>query len=305
MIGSGIISVSRRCDIPRFYFDWFMERLEAGFADVPHPFNPRRFRHVSLAPEDVGVLVFWTRDPRPILARGKELERRGYVYYVMTTLTAYPALLEPDVPPPEAVCAALRDLSDQTGPGRVIWRYDPVFLSTITGEAFHLRNFAALAASLEGAVSRVIISLYDEYGGAKRRIAALEAGGGSPQEPGFRMLPLYTPEGRACSGVRDLLAALAGIAARRGMAMQACAEGEDFASLGIAGGACIDGDLIRRLWNIEGGGKDRNQRAHCRCVSSTDIGWYGTGPPREGGAAAGSAGYGSCPAGCVYCYARR
>ncbi|MDR2184582.1 MAG: DUF1848 domain-containing protein [Treponema sp.] len=305
MTGPGIISVSRRCDIPRFYFDWFMERLDAGFVDVPNPFNSRQVRHVSLAPEDAGVLVFWTRDPRPILARGKELERRGYAYYVMTTLTAYPALLEPDVPPPETVSAALRDLSEQTGPGRVIWRYDPILLSTITGEDFHLRNFAALAASLEGAVSRVIISLYDEYGGAKRRMAALEAGGGSPQEPEplFRMLPMYTPEGRALSGVRELLAALARIAARRGMTMQACAEGEDFSSLGIAGGACIDGELIRRLWNIESAGRDRNQRPRCRCVSSVDIGWYGAGPAQE--KAAGSAGRSSCPAGCVYCYARR
>jgi hypothetical protein len=305
MTRSGIISVSRRCDIPRFHFDWFMERLEAGFVDVPNPFNPRQIRHVSLAPEDAGVLVFWTRDPRPILACGKELERRGYAYYVMTTLTAYPALLEPDVPPPEAVSAALRDLSEQTGPGRVIWRYDPIFLSTVTGEAFHLRNFAALAASLEGAVSRVIISLYDEYGGAKRRIAALEAGGGSPQEPPFQRLPMYTLEGRALSAVRELLAALARIAARRGMTMQACAEGEDLSPLGIAGGACIDGELIRRLWNIESAGKDRNQRSHCRCAASTDIGWYGTGPVQEAEAAAGSAGYGPCPAGCVYCYARR
>ncbi|MDR1374843.1 MAG: DUF1848 domain-containing protein [Treponema sp.] len=302
MSRSGIISVSRRCDIPRFYFDWFMERLDAGFVDVPNPFNPRQIRHVSLVPEDAGVLVFWTRDPRPILARSKELERRGYAYYVMITLTAYPALLEPDVPSPETVIAACRDLSEQTGPGRVIWRYDPILLSTITGEAFHLRNFAALAASLEGTVSRVIISLYDEYGGAKRRIAALETGGAAPQEPPFRMLPLYTPEGRALPGVRELLAGLARIAARRGMTMQSCAEGEDLAPLGIAGGACIDGELIRRFWHIESAGKDRNQRPHCRCVSGVDIGWYGAGPVPE---AAGSGERGSCPAGCVYCYARR
>jgi hypothetical protein len=304
MTRPGIISASRRCDIPRFYFDWFMERLDAGFADVPNPFNPRQIRHVSLAPENAGVLVFWTRDPRPILARGRELERRGYFYYVMTTLTAYPALLEPDVPAAETVCAALRDLSKETGPGRVIWRYDPILLSTITSEAFHLRMFASLAASLEGAVSRVIISLYDAYGGAKRRIAALEAGGASDAgEPPFRLLPLYTPEGRARPNVRELLAALARTAARRGMTMQACAEGEDFSPLGIAGGACIDGELIRRLWNIENAGKDRNQRPHCRCAPSVDIGWYGTGPARNAEAAA--AGYGSCPAGCVYCYARR
>ena len=70
------------------------------------------------------------------------------------------------------------------------------------------------------------------------------------------------------------------------MEIQSCAE-EDLGGLGIAPGACIDGGLIRELWGIETAGKDKHQRPHCRCAAGVDIGAYG-----------------SCPAACVYCYAR-
>ncbi|HCC36764.1 MAG TPA: hypothetical protein DEQ14_03630, partial [Treponema sp.] len=93
-----IVSVSRRCDIPRFQFDWFMERLEAGFVEVANPFNAGQIRRVSLLPKEAGMkleegvdaFVFWTRDPRNILANADELTRRGFPFYVMTTLTGYP-----------------------------------------------------------------------------------------------------------------------------------------------------------------------------------------------------------------------
>jgi hypothetical protein len=276
-----IISVSRRCDIPRFRFDWFLERLEAGFTDVVNPFNSRQIRRVSLLPADAEVFVFWTRDPRPILAHAGEMEGRGYRFYVMVTLTGYPAILEPHAPDTEAICAAMGELAEKIGPRRVIWRYDPVFLSSLSDTEFHRENFAALARRLGGKIRRVIISLYDEYGGAKRRTAALE------KNSDLRVLPMSDGDGRLLPCLRELLGSMTRIAGEAGMEIQSCAEAAELAELGIAPGACIDGGLIRELWGIEAGGKDKNQRARCRCVSAADIGRYG-----------------SCPAGCVYCYAR-
>jgi DNA repair photolyase len=210
----------------------------------------------------------------------------------MTTLTAYPRLLEPNVPPPGTVIGALRDLAERIGPDRVIWRYDPVFLSTLTDGEFHRRTFGSLAEALKGSVRRVIISLYDEYGGTRRRISALEKAGS------LKTLPLYaaaealqSTAAESAEGltpqIRELLPALAQAAAGAEMTIQSCAE-RDLRSLNIAAGACIDGDLIRNLWGIETGGRDKNQRPRCRCASSVDIGSYGP-----------------CPAGCVYCYALR
>jgi hypothetical protein len=214
------------------------------------------------------------------LTHGDALEGRGYRFYVMTTLTGYPAVLEPNMPAPEAVMAAMEGLAEKLGPERSIWRYDPLFLSDCTAPAFHRRNFRRLSRGLKGKVRRVIISVYDEYGGAKQRVAALEKAGT------LMPLPHYTPEGTLLPEVRELLSELAGMAREAGMAMYACAEAENLEDLGISAGSCIDGKLIADLWGIKTAGKDKNQRPHCRCAPSVDIGAYG-----------------SCPAGCVYCYA--
>jgi hypothetical protein len=199
----------------------------------------------------------------------------------MVTLTGYPGLLEPQAPDPEAVIEALGELAGKTDARRVIWRYDPVLLSSLTDAAFHRENFAALARRLAGKTRRVIISLYDAYRGAARRLGALEQSGR------LSVLPLRDGEGRLLPPVRGLLGDLARIAGEAGLEIQSCAETEELAELGIAPGACIDGGLIRELWGLDPAGKDKNQRPRCRCAAAVDIGRYG-----------------SCPAGCVYCYAR-
>jgi hypothetical protein len=277
-----IVSISRRGDIPRFLPYWLMDRLDQGFVDVANPFNAGQIRRVGLSPEEAEALVFWTRDPRFLAAGAEVLENRGYRFYVMVSLTGYPPALEPQGPETEAVIRGMREMAAKTGARRVIWRYDPVFLSTLTSSAFHRDNFAALARRLTGTVARVIISLYDEYGGAKRRVEALETKGV------LKTLPLTDEEGRPLPPVRELLGDLAEISRKAGMEIQSCAESEDLQTLGIKPGACIDGGLIRELWGIEAGGRDKNQRPRCRCAPAVDIGRYG-----------------SCPAGCVYCYARR
>ncbi|MDR2134471.1 MAG: DUF1848 domain-containing protein, partial [Treponema sp.] len=231
-----IISVSRRCDIPRFRFGWFFDCLNRGFVDVANPFNAAQVRRVpllpapaagsgpagGLSPDAVDAAVFWTRDPRPILARAGELESRGFRFYVMVTVTGYPAVLEPNVPPAGAVCAAMTELAGKIGARRVIWRYDPVFMSSVTGEDFHRVNFRALARRLRGGVRRVIVSLYDEYPAARRRIGVLEKKSllGMPPEPvPRRELPPNSerePPGTA-KAAGTLLADLAAEAAAAGM----------------------------------------------------------------------------------------
>ena len=276
-----VISVSRRCDIPRFAFDWFMEKLNTGFVDVKNPFNPHQIRRISLLPPEPGLggdcaelLAFWTRDPASILAHAEDLEQRGYGFFVMTTLNSYPEILEPNAPSASAVIQTMEKLAQKTSPDRVIWRYDPVFLSDKTGIGFHRDNFANLAARLKGAVNRVIVSVYDEYARAEKRLAALEHSGS------LKRLAHYGSE------LRSLLADLARIAHSEGMEIQSCAE-EDLSDCGIRPGACIDGEYISKTFALKNLGKDSGQkRPYCLCAQSVDIGSYGR-----------------CPAGCVYCYA--
>jgi hypothetical protein len=284
-----IISVSRRSDIPRFKFDWFLERIKEGFVDVANPFNAAQVKRVSLKPEDAEFLVFWTRDPKAFLTAPAMLE--AYPSYVMTTLTGYPKILEPNAPPLDEVINAMKALSNRYGKTRIIWRYDPILLTSATDMAFHIRNFQGLAVRLSGAVERVIISIYDEYGGAKRRLNSLE------KEGQIGLLPHYDRNGHLLPEIKDLVSHLAIIAKDADIEMRSCAE-EGLAEEGgqvtiIKTGACIDGELIRKILGgnktlPELGSRDKNQRPHCHCVPSVDIGSYG-----------------SCPAACVYCYARR
>ena len=94
-----IVSVSRRCDIPHHSFKWFMARLDAGFCEAVNPFNANQVRRVilkpgSIDPNGVDAFVFWTRNPKHILKNAEELEKRGFHFYVMVTVTNYSKILE-------------------------------------------------------------------------------------------------------------------------------------------------------------------------------------------------------------------
>ena len=59
-----IISASRSTDIPAFYSDWFIRRLEAGYVKWYNPFNGVPL-YVSLA--NAHLFVFWSKNPDPML----------------------------------------------------------------------------------------------------------------------------------------------------------------------------------------------------------------------------------------------
>ena len=145
-----IISASRRTDIPAFYADWFINRVREGSCEVPNPFNPRQVATISLKPEDVDSIVFWTRSPRPLFRHLRELDGRGFFYYFQYTLLDYPAVIDSHTPPAWRALDTFRALADRIGPERVVWRYDPIVLSEITPPEYHLETFGRLAAALRG-----------------------------------------------------------------------------------------------------------------------------------------------------------
>ena len=139
-----IISASRRTDIPRYFSAWFFRRLQEGFVLVRNPMNPRCISRISLDPAVVDGLVLWTKDPTPMLGGLAALD--PYAYYFQFTLTAYGPDVEPRLyPKAEGVIPAFRRLADRIGPDRVIWRYDPIFLSARYSADFHRRSFESLA----------------------------------------------------------------------------------------------------------------------------------------------------------------
>jgi len=276
-----IISASRRSDIPAFFADWFMARIRAGYFHRVNPFNRRQITRVSLAPEEVAAFVFWTKDPRPLLPHLAELDRRGFRYYFHFTLNPYDATFEPHTPPLQERIATFRELAGRIGPERVIWRYDPIIVSSITPVAYHLQRAGEIAAALHGSTERLVVSFLDFYGKVMVRLRRLA------ERSGLVITDM------TAAGMRDelerLVSGLKVIADGHGLRLFSCAEELDLAHFGIEHGSCIDGGLIRELTGSDRRFvRDRNQRPACRCVKAVDMGMYNT-----------------CRFACVYCYANQ
>ena len=270
-----IISASRRTDIPAFYSRWFFNRLDAGFCEVPHPFNAKLVYRIELTPGEVDAIVFWTRNPAPMLGRLPELDDRGYRYYFQYTLTPYGHDLDPFTPALDRRIETFLKLSHKVGFERVVWRNDPIIVSDKTDFDFHLRSFSQLARKLAGHTEQVTISLVEFYRKVDWRLRALEQQGW-----------VFEREVRERPEFPDFLAALAKTAQSAGMRIAACADAQDYSKWGIKKARCVDGALINRLWGLEVScAKDPGQRADCLCAKSRDIGVMDT-----------------CLHGCLYCY---
>lgn len=263
-----ILSVSRRTDIPACYAGWFCNRLKAGYVYVRNPMRFHQISKIALTPEKIDGIVFWTKNPRPMLERLDALRR--YPYYFQCTLTPYGKDVEPHLPDKSGVLLpALQQLSQKIGPERVIWRYDPIFLTAKYSAAYHLQAFAAMARRLSGYTHRCVISFLDFYRNTQSRLQ------------GLGLLPFS--EFQMCA----LAGQLSDIARQNHMEMESCAETIDLSDRGIAHGHCIDRALLETLAGCPLDlPKDKKQRPACGCAESIDIGMYDT-----------------CRNGCLYCYA--
>lgn len=271
-----IISASRRTDIPAFYAEWFINRIRAGFCAVPNPFNRTQVTNVSLLPEDVEVIVFWTRNPRPLFPHLQELDRLGYRYYFQYTITANPREIDQKAPPTETAVRTFQELSALVGSEKLIWRYDPIVLSNRTDSAYHIRAYREIAEALNKHTQRSVISVMDHYSKSRRRMDGLSKNG------------YYIYDSNAIAeALPDLVPALVSAANRAGMEIVSCAEEINLDCFGVRPGKCVDNDFIQRVFGVEvAGKKDPSQRKECGCVVSKDIGMYD-----------------SCLFGCQYCYA--
>ena len=269
-----IISASRRTDIPAFYAQWMINRIKVGYCTVPNPFNRRQVSRISLRPEDVDVIVFWTRNPAPLLPHLAEIQQHIPNFYFQFTILGYPRKIDPNSPSVTAAVAAFKELSDRIGPGRVIWRYDPLVFTSLTDAEFHRQNYGQLAGMLKQYTTRSIVSLMDRYRKAERRLKALDTTDAAMKS--------WTQE-----QVRDLMQDLADVARDNGMEIFSCAEEMDLSTSGVRPGKCIDDGLIVQEFNtLVKNKKDPSQRDACGCIVSRDIGMYD-----------------SCLFGCQYCYA--
>ena len=268
-----IISASRRTDIPAFYAEWLVERLRAGFVLVRNPMNYHQVSRISLSPASVEWLVFWTKNPRNMMARLEEIASLGYRFYFLFTLTAYDSRIEKNVPELQERIATFQTLSARIGREKVIWRYDPILFTDRCPPDFHREAFAVLADKLSGFTDRCIVSFLRMYRKCERNMKGLA----------LAHQPLAEQV--------DFIRTLHNLASAHGIALQTCAQGGELGNelqrAGIPPGKCIDDNLIAKSIGAElTAGKDKNQRRECGCIESIDIGAYN-----------------SCPHHCLYCYA--
>ena len=123
-----IISASRSTDIPAFYAKWFFNRLAKGYCAWYNPFNINQKIYISFA--RCRVIVFWTKDPSPIIPYLPELDKRGIHYYFQVTLNDYEKEgFEPNVPSVAKRIETFKKLSQLIGKEKVIWRFDPLIIT--------------------------------------------------------------------------------------------------------------------------------------------------------------------------------
>jgi DNA repair photolyase len=268
-----IISASRRTDIPAFYSEWFMNRIREGYCTVPNPFNNKQISVIDLSPKSIEAIVFWTRNPKPLLEHLKQLDELGYNYYFQFTINNYPRKYEKYNPSLISAISIFKELSNRIGSGKVIWRYDPILLTDDLTVDFHLNNFENIAGKLKGFTKRVVISIVDDYKKTVRRLTKLDVNYKEKQEE--------RPE------MERMLKTIVEFAHSNNMEVQSCAEAKNYGYLGIKPGKCIDDDILLREFGIDSTyKKDKSQRLACGCMVSRDIGINNT-----------------CFMGCEYCYA--
>lgn len=156
-----IISASRRTDIPAFYSQWFFNRIKEGYVLVPNPFNPKMISKVGLSPTVVDCIVFWTKNPAPMIDRLDKLQ--DYKYYFQFTLNSYGEKLENNLPSIDKRIDTFKRLADKIGKEKVIWRYDPILPNGEYNVSFHQEAFARIADGLKDHTEKCMLGFIDHY----------------------------------------------------------------------------------------------------------------------------------------------
>lgn len=291
-----IVSASRATDIPAFHAEWLINRLNAGYVKWINPFNMKP-QYVSF--EKTRAIVFWTKNPAPLIPYLPELDRRNIHYYFQYTLNDYEAEgLEPRVPELNSRIETFQRLSDMLGPERVIWRFDPLIKVDGLQPEQLLDKVQRIGDRLQGYTQKLVFSFADI--GVYTKVCR------NLKREGYTYTELTEDE------MKQMAYSIAKKCHTWGISPAACSEKVDLLECGVQPNKCIDEDLLIKISNqnadllelfgrkkfvelslFECGDvskpikvKDPGQRKECGCAISKDIGQYNT-----------------CMHLCVYCYA--
>lgn len=260
-----ILNTGSRTDIPAFYSEWFYNRVRAGYVLARNPYYPEQVTRYELNPEVVDALVFCTKNPAPMFRDFGLLRRFSTFWFV--TITPYGKDIEPFVPDKEQVVASFLRLSALVGPGRLSWRYDPVFLTEAYSVDYHIRQFGRMARALRGGTRQCVVSFIDLYEKTRRNFPGVKAVAAAEQ--------------------RALIDAFAAIAAETGLQLHLCCESAALVRPNVDADGCLSQKVLEEALGCRlSVPKKKGARPECPCLLGADIGAYNT-----------------CGHGCLYCYA--
>lgn len=291
-----IISASRATDIPAFYADWFFNRLEKGYSAWTNPFNGVK-SYISY--KKIRLIVFWSKNPKPLLPYLETLNKKGINCYIQFTLNDYEKEgLERGVPPLNERIETFKLLVNKLGKGKVIWRFDPLILieNQITVNDL-LAKAKNIGDQLKGYTEKMVFSYadIDSYHKVKSNLVKNAISYRNFEDNDMLQF---------AQGVSELNKSWK-------YKLATCGEKIDIEQFKIQHNKCVDDDLMIELFPddkvlmdflgvefIPGDlftgpqiirhkkNKDTGQRYFCHCINSKDIGEYNT-----------------CPHLCEYCYA--
>ena len=290
-----IISASRSTDIPTFYSDWFVSRWEAGYIKWTNPFNGQPL-YVSF--KNTRLVVFWTKNPRPMFKHLDYLDKSIPNYYFQFSLNDYDKeKYEAKVPSVESRIKTFKELSQRLGKKRVVWRYDPLILTKDIDVNELLRRVKNIGNQIHEFTEKLVFSFVDidiykkvENNLKKEDVPYIE----------------WTTQ-----NMEEFAKGISQINKDWGLQLGTCSEKIDLDKYGIVHNKCIDDDLMIDLFSHDSqlmdflgveikqpdlfsdgeiiktrNLKDKGQREDCGCIMAKDIGQYNT-----------------CPHECNYCYA--
>lgn len=285
-----IISASRATDIPAFHSDWFFRCLENGYIKWVNPFNNKE-SYVFF--DETRVIVFWTKNPEPMIQYLKVLDNKRIGYYFQFTLNDYEKEgFEPNVIKLEERIKIFKKLSEKIGKEKVIWRFDPLILTDQLDTDKLTEKIENIAKELKGYTEKLVFSYADIqiYSKVKNNLS----------KKNIKYIE-FDSEKKI-----EIAKKISEIGKKFNLEVATCAENIDLSVYGIKKNKCVDDELMVRLFKddkklMEFLGydenlfsdyvenkklKDKGQRADCGCIMSKDIGEYNT-----------------CMHLCVYCYA--
>ena len=260
-----ILQTGQRTDIPAFYGQWLINRINEGFVDVRNPYNPNLITRYMINHNTVDGIAFCTKNPLPFIQYLPQIAE--YRQYWHMTITPYGTDIEPYVPAYERIIEGFKFISHNLNPQSVVWRYDPIVVNHNYSVDFHYESFYKLAKSLSGYTDIVVASYLDIYD---------------------KVLRNYPEGNRPSQDVQiKLMKELVKIANQFGMTLKTCGEGDTFKSIGADTSGCLITDCYERAWNVKLKVPKRTpSRPECNCYIHVDIGAYDT-----------------CSHFCRYCYA--